>query len=367
MARTDLSSRPKQRDNHAARPSSTGWYLLITIGEYGLLLLEWSISSYREMDLLNFEQRNFVEEYKPAIWDCILCLPGLRPLQRWLTRLSNSSYDPTVGTPFFELPDEILLMIVEHLQPGCAHRNCRSSIEARRNVLNLGKTSRRLYHLAMPHLYEDVAIVHGWSRSCRALQTILASSNIQSNVQTLKIALHISLGTQWMPTTTVARKLALVLPILPKLHTLHPQLPSIHANKLTNELVRTSLSLPTVRNLVLGAGMEFIVPHCPNVILISSVGNRTQVSPMADFPYHRHAFHLISAAGTAGKLRQFHLHTKWDLSTLQKVHHAMPRLESLSLLDALAWVEPRDLLPALKSFKRLKHLALPVLRNLNIA
>lgn len=329
----------------------------------------WSsiVKYYTEMEILNYQQRNFLEEYGPAFWDFLLCLPGVLYLRRMFRRSTRSDYDANARTPLLELPDELLLMIVELLHPVCPHRICSTGTQQRRDFASLGGTNRRIRRVMTFLLYTDVAIVRGWSRSYRALETISNSAEISSHVQTFTLAPQIKLGTEWMPAASLAPKLRLLLPKFMKLRTLHLDLPSLYASKINKALRNSSFTFPLVERVVLGPDLEFIVQHCPNVHCISGTGPAWRRYRGTDNSYFRaHTVSLITMAGLAKKVRQFELHEKWECHHLREIHRSIPQLQTLVLRGYIATENPQELLPELRAFDKLNTLVLPHMKSLNV-
>lgn len=304
--------------------------------------------------------------------DFVRGLPGIRYLRKLLWGSSRRpEYEIQGKSPLLDLPDEVLLIIVESLLPRCGHRHCTRDVVRRGDIARLSKTKKRMYHITARFLYQDIALVHGWSRTNRALAMIASSPLIARHAKTFKLALSIESGTKLMPTTAVESKLSALLPMLARLRTLHLDVPAKYAHRFSTEFGKAHLCLPDVRSVVLSPYMEFVIAHCPGLESISSLDfldewSRQRRMRRASDP-RENTTALIQAAGSVVRLQEVYLHESWQPSLLRTVHDHLPHLSSLAMLGCLAYPHtPTDILPALKRFTSLRQLVLPWLEDLNI-
>ena len=324
---------------------------------------------FDNMDWLSYEQRCFLEEYGPALLDFFFPLPGIAFLRRLFRRRAASCYDSDAGTPLLELPDELLLMIIEYLRPECLHPWCPGHRREYRGFINLTWTHRRFRQILAPSMYKDVAILHGWCRSRRALSMIAASPQIQQHMRTLRLAPRPPLGTDWMPSARLGPQLSRMLPTLTTLRTLQLHIPDKQIGKFRKDMLKSGLRLPGIRSLRLGPRMDFMVSLCPNVESIANTeqGWRTVRYSEAEFSAPgSHGKVFVFAAGFAKHLCRFELYDSWTTEQLQFVHENIPRLQSLAMHGELSRQTPEEFLPILRTFRNLKTLVLPPVEDLSV-
>lgn len=111
------------------------------------------------------------------------------------------------------------------------------------------------------------------------------------------------------------------------------------------------ISLPSIKTLMLGPGMEWLVPICPNVTSISTYqapGNYQYMDKEA-------ACELVDSAAQAPLLNHLEVFIE-SMDMLQHIAASLPRLASLVIVNSKAI---RDIAPILGRFANLAHLGLP--------
>lgn len=318
------------------------------------------LPSLRLSDILSYEQHNFLIEYGPTVYDFLLSLPGIISLRRRFRAGRPSVHGSAAEAPLLELPDELLLLIIENLQPPCKHR-CGIRHHQDRGYSSLSKTCRRIRHVMLPLLYNNVVVRQGWNRSLRALNTISSAAHVTQHMRTFELSVHPRLGTQWMPILLLAAQLKSVLSRGTMLHALQLVIPQSHSRHIKRQFAAEELSLPSIKALVLGEGMEFMVSHCSNVVSLAAAERRYSSWSSEE---SKHTAALVFAAGFADKLRHLELCQGWDRHQIRFVHEMLPNLESLALLGRFD-VHFIELMPSLRLFKKLKYLAMPHVRDLD--
>ena len=90
--------------------------------------------------------------------------------------------------------------------------------------------------------------------------------------------------------------------------------------------------LPTVDTLVVGAGCDFAIQHCPNVTAVAGNGHR-HYSLCGKTEDQQPLLDLISAVADARKLSSLEIMAWWKPDLVRAIHDSAPQLQGL-VLDA---------------------------------
>lgn len=96
-------------------------------------------------------------------------------------------------------------------------------------------------------------------------------------------------------------------------------IPEYHTAAFADAFSRGEVTLPTVKTLVLGPYLEFVIASCPNVVAISGDGWRWVHSKRQreERGNRHHSLQLIKAAGRAQKLHHFQILDWWELPLIE--------------------------------------------------
>lgn len=166
------------------------------------------------------------------------------------------------------------------------------------------------------------------------------------------------------PPRALPSRLAKVFPSMRRLEKAALILPIDHTDLFRDAFEQASVVLPSIRTLVLGPNVDWIVSMCPNVSAISTSDWDWLYAWMSEDGKRNPSRDLITAAGSAQKLQLFEMKAG-DLKKLEAIHDALPNLQKLALTLRL---EPslKACLPILSKFSNLEVLTLAAAHELNV-
>ena len=193
---------------------------------------------------------------------------------------------------------------------------------------------------------------HGWWRASRALRAVEDSAQIKTVARIIDVDIDERRPRCEKLPKAFALRLASTLSTLQKLEKLVLNIPEHHFETFYWRFKDSHLTLPTVRTLVLGPCLEWIIDMCPNVEVISS----HRKWPPGSIHRHTDAYKLIKAAGRADKFHHFELSGWWERDYVLAVHEVMPKLKSLAMPGPKYRDGIKELLKILAQFESLQTL-----------
>ncbi|KAI4277758.1 MAG: hypothetical protein LQ337_001515 [Flavoplaca oasis] len=242
----------------------------------------------------------------------------------------------------------------------------------------LSMTNKRFRYLTANIVYRSITIGPEvcWEDALQKLDVIAKCDAVRANTRIFMMDLSIGpapLGLnhlEYKGPTPPKRFAPVLLEILSKLTNLQKLMliiPDHHTDIFKRTFQTSDNSFESVRKLVLGPHMEWIIAKCPNAETISTRDWRWLHSNVNGKHDHQHSTNLIKAAGRAKHLRHFELINRWTHGQLQAVFQAMPQIHTLAMPGGLHYKESlEDFLSTLRLFENLKVLAFDGLRNLNV-
>ena len=314
---------------------------------------------------------NFSEEYGPTIKDFLLSL--LWVFRVPLRNLNNLIIARANRPSLLQLPDELILEVAEFVTTspcpthGSHSSSCAGWQTVRKDAAKLSMTSKRLRELLSPLLLRAVSVDESsWRRANRALKTLERSVYAYQHTRALRIELRIGHNKRARHPKDLAPRLAKTLPAFQKLSMVMLVIPNYGGHIFQRKLEVSGVSLPSVRTLVLGPGMDWLVAICPNVETVSSSDQSWSRSNVGANHNSRRPFELIRNAGLAPNLRHFELHERWSRKILWPVRKAMPHIQSLAMPGGRYVDGIVGLLSILVQFEDLKTLALSGAADLHV-
>ncbi|KAF2210889.1 hypothetical protein CERZMDRAFT_99057 [Cercospora zeae-maydis SCOH1-5] len=274
------------------------------------------------------------------------------------------------GPSLMCLPDDILLLILDHTVAGAGSNGRLSSVATAagtQDLVRLATCNRRMLTLASPLLFEKIRLGRSWGPE----HMIDSLKALRQSPDALKAAreLHVDLWSE--PECTVPSQLLDELgSILIECMTSTNRLERISVSttpscseSLRETFKRSGCTFPQVKELVVGPHLGWLVRLCPNLERISSddwlIESVCGQSPLPEF---------LRAAGQATELREFSCNACWDAGSLELAHQSMPQLRSLGICGRVG-PALRDIITLLRKFRHLRFLVLPevsMLAGLNV-
>ena len=223
--------------------------------------------------------------------------------------------------------------------------------------------NRRLRHLAAPYLFRSIQVGHDWTwyKGLKAVHAVAAHPAAHRYARRFAIDLYVGPdGTGPPPPEHLPARFADALRSLTHLRTATLVLPAHHTGPFRAAFfaAKEPVMLPSVKTLILGPHMDWIVPACPNLEVLSTHDWRWLHSDVDGDYSRRHSFELIAAARAARHLRHFEMVAWWDLALLGAVVAALPHLPSLAMTGGTYYDRLEILLPLLAELRELDTLAL---------
>ncbi|KAL8850393.1 MAG: hypothetical protein Q9221_004625 [Calogaya cf. arnoldii] len=238
-------------------------------------------------------------------------------------------------------------------------------------LLALSMTNRRLRYLAGSAIYKSIRIGEdeNWYDALRKLDSIAKCEAVRVHAKNFIMDLSIPRAPLEKleecfnckglnPPGRLAPRLIDTLSSLSKLKNLSLIIPDHHTEIFRTTFEASSASFQSVRTLVLGPHMDWIIAKCPNVEVISSCGWRWLRSNVNGKDGQQHITDLIEAAGRAKHLRHFEMYDRWSDARVKAVYQSMTGIESLAMPGAHQQDSVETLLPILSRFRDLRTLAL---------
>ena len=113
-------------------------------------------------------------------------------------------------------------------------------------------------------------------------------------------------------------------------------LPSYHTEPFRKAFEEAEVTLPSVKTLILGPHMDWIVSMCPDVETVSTHDWRWGHTNVDGNYNQRHSFDLIKAAGRAEKLQHFELGQTLDAKLSQAMLESIPNISSLAITSGMS-------------------------------
>ncbi|KAL9631092.1 MAG: hypothetical protein Q9204_004394 [Flavoplaca sp. TL-2023a] len=242
----------------------------------------------------------------------------------------------------------------------------------------LSMTNKRFRYLAASIVYRSITIGPevGWGNALQKLDVIAKCDAVRANTRSFMMDLSIGpipLGLnrlEYKGPTPPKRFAPVLLEILSKLTNLQKLMliiPDHHTDIFKRAFQTSNNSFESIRTLVLGPHLDWIIAKCPNAETISTRDWRWLRSGVGGGHDHQHSTNLIKAAGRAKHLGRFELINRWKHAHLQAVFQAMPQIHTLAMPGGLDYKDSLgEFLSTLRLFGNLKVLALDGLRNLNV-
>lgn len=314
------------------------------------------------------------DEYGPIIIDTVLACPPVRAVRRLIIYFRNCLIARR-GTPaILRLPDELLLDICQLVlysdcpSAGVYACRCKGCMSSKRELASFSKVNKRMRQISAPLLLSTIRLGQGqgWQRASRTLRAVEMSVDAPHIAKSLHVDISAGHGTSVKLLKALPARLASVLLAFQKLQKLVLVIPEHHTEAFRRAFEAGTRSFPGIRTLVLGPHVEWIVPMCPNVEVISTHDRRWLRSDYYRDADRRHSLALIKAAGRAEKLRRFDMTECWDKWLVLATRESMPDLRSLAMLGDRYTDGLRQLLPHLIQFRKLRTLALADISALGI-
>lgn len=311
--------------------------------------------------------RGLYDEYGAIIIDTLLALPFVRVFRSFLTRFRNHSKAMEARPSIIQLPDELLLEICTILYlsgPSAAQSNriwVRKLSNETLAVVSFSMTNQRMRNLCAPLIFKHVKISsrHGyeWLKASRSLKTAERSHDAQTLSTALSLAVHSGDHEISRPPKSFPRRLARLLPQFDRVRKLTVIVPNYSGTIFKKTFESCGLELPNVRILILNSHLEWLVPMCPNLEVLSTSSVHWLTSSNGTWPTEQ-PFELIKAAGKARNLSYFEMHEDWNIELLQAVLRSMPNIQSLAMPGRRYHDGIETLLPTLSQFRHLRTLSL---------
>ncbi|KAL8687075.1 MAG: hypothetical protein Q9224_005259 [Gallowayella concinna] len=271
----------------------------------------------------------------------------------------------------FEICDWVKLHHASQDSPSSAHQQLLSPLKA------FASTNKHMRNVAARDIFQGIKIGQDWNwdRALSALDSIAQCEAVRLYAKFFMIDLYIGPTYEERqrgcdkkgppPPRRFPKMLLQVLTSLPNINRLTLVIPEHHTNVFKKIFNKSNPSFPSVRTLVLGPHMDWIIAMCPNLTTISSHDWRWLHSNIDGKQSNRHSADFIKSAGQAKDLRYFEMQERWPRWQLEAVYEAMPMIQSLAMPvgggDGI-----KDLLPTLSRFKGLSSLVLPNVSSLGV-
>ncbi|KAL8785819.1 MAG: hypothetical protein Q9213_003126 [Squamulea squamosa] len=242
----------------------------------------------------------------------------------------------------------------------------------------LSATNKHMRNLAARAIFQGIKIgpEWDWERALRALDSIAQCEAVTLYANCFMIDLYIGPTYEEMqrgydkkgppPPKRFPQTLLEVLTSLGNIKRLILAIPEHHTEVFRKTFNKSKPSFPSVRNLVLGPHMDWIIAMCPNVTTVSSYDWRWLRFNVDGKYSNRHSADLIKSAGQAKMLRHFEMQERWSWELLEAVYEAMPMIQSLAMPVGGSRDGIDILLPTLSRFRHLTSLVLPDASSLNV-
>lgn len=227
--------------------------------------------------------RKLWKEYGPIVLDIILAFPLVRLTRRvHIYRCNLSIARKNHTSPILKLPDELILEIClqvsfDGFHSARAGSKCKGCPGSKSALVNLSKTNKRVRNVAALLLFRTAKMGQGrsWLRALRALKGLENSTRIMHAARTVEIVTYAgsSKGSR-APPKQFPMRLALVLTSFQALEKLILVVSEYHTETLRKAFEDKNVELSSVRSLVLGPRLQWLISMCPNVEVISTYHNR---------------------------------------------------------------------------------------------
>ena len=338
--------------------------LFITFSLYGIYAVA---SKMYSSDCLE----DFVKEYGLLLLDILTRFPLVRTLRTFLRDISNRNVAKANRPSLLQLPGELILDIAYFAAttPCPSHGyngSCFGQQTSHKELAKLTVTNKRIRALLSPILLRDLQVGKSWWRAARALNAMERSTDAHMYAKAFKIEVYNDDGKGPRPPKLLATGLATTLQAFQQLSMLILVIPEHHTEPFRKAFEDRAVTLASVRTLVLGAHMEWVISICSNVEMISTSGMQWLHSNVDGDFKHRHSFDLIRAAGLARKLRHFEMHDWWQRRHVWAIRRSMPKIESLAMPGGRYMGGVAELMPILGHFEQLRTLALANAADLDV-
>jgi hypothetical protein len=231
----------------------------------------------------------------------------------------------------------------------------------------LSMTSRYMRKQLEPILFRSILIdVKSWHLTREALEGVGSCQAIHKYMRRFRFKVHDAAEGSLQSVDGLPKLFATVLLKAQKLEELSVAVPVPEAGVYRLAVLQSGLKLTSVRTLVLGPQMEWMVDLCPHVTKILSTYEGWHQSFVPTIPY---SYDFITAAGNASELRHFEMSERWSTELVERILAAMPDIHSLVLTGSLNRSPAGHLevlLPVLGRFTKLRTLSLPAVRSLRL-
>lgn len=142
-------------------------------------------------------------------------------------------------------------------------------------------------------------------------------------------------------------------------------IPEFHTEVFRKTFEEANVSFSSVRALVLGPHLDWVIALCPNIESIATHDWRWLCSD-GDCA-HRHSWDLIVSARRAKTLLHFEMRAWWSLERLEAVYRHMSEIQSLAMPGGCNYEGIEILLPVLGRFsQQLTSLSLAEVGSLGV-
>ena len=313
---------------------------------------------------------------------CLLALPTILLAHSLSRQRSYVLVSTLKNRPLAEKLDDSMVLKLCAAVKGTSNNTTSYTIASEQPQFSLeafSATNQRLDHVLTPEKLRIIKVGKGWgwAQALRALDAIALCEALDEH--TREFMIDLSIGPTWVesfqegydykgptPPSRFPQKFLEVLTSLTNLEKLTLIIPEYHTEIFRTTFQKANTSFPSVRTLVLGPHMDWVIAMCPNVERISTHDWRWLHSNVDGQYSHQHSTDLINSAGQATNLRHFDMSEWWTLAQLENVHHAMPGISSLAMTGGMYNDRLEVLLPMLSRFQNLTSLVLAPAFNLHV-
>lgn len=262
------------------------------------------------------------------------------------------------ATPLMHLPDDLLILLLQHMRFGLCprHRRCDGLHYDMEDFVNLTMCCKRLRALSARYLFRTIKLGRSWNvrHTINSLQLLQQSTCALAHVRELVVDLWAGCD-QGIPTAeleVVGYRLANCLSQMGSLSKLSLSTTVAYGQPLRAAFDASAAEYPQLNELVVGRYVDWLVSFCPNVHTISS-------DDWIEGPWRKagSGIELVRIASCVASIQHFTLNAVWDTDLLLGVWKAMPQLRSLGIAGHMS--DLNELLKVLRHFRDLKCLALP--------
>lgn len=209
------------------------------------------------------------------------------------------------------------------------------------NARAFAETCKHVRQLMAPHLYERIVVYNGgdWSDPSSAIESIAECEAARQYTKNLTMDLCVSHFRETQAPQQLPIKLARMLVSLIELEKLTFAVPMCQIELFRLAFKTAEIAFPSIRTLILGPSMDWVIPMCPSVRTICTDKARWTHCLADKDTIKQCTFDLIKAAGLVNDVQHFEIMATNSAQVVEALLTSIPNVTSLAVVGGVDSVD----------------------------